>query len=116
MFTNLSRQSQRAALVTLTACLLVGTCGAVQANTSATDATSATVSYRDLDLATDQGSRALYERINAAARRVCAVEDIRDLTAVASARECQQAAVSRAVHEVHNARLAVLDAKAATRG
>jgi UrcA family protein len=80
------------------------------------DASAVRVSYRDLDLATDAGSRALYERITHAARKVCAVSDIRDLTALAQSDSCERSAVSQAVRQVQSARLATLAASAPQRG
>src|SRR5579862_8641547 len=59
------------------------------------------VSYGDLDLASAAGKRALQERISAAARKVCAVDDIRVLDQVAAGAACQSAAVSRALADVH---------------
>jgi UrcA family protein len=66
-------------------------------------ANSVKVSYRDLDLATVSGSRALQERITLAARKVCAADDIRDLGAVAAGDACARAAVSNALADVHSA-------------
>lgn len=63
-------------------------------------ARSVKVSYRDLDLATAAGTRALHERISAAARKVCAVENIRVLDAVAAGASCQSEAVSHALDDV----------------
>jgi len=103
----------RAALATtLTALALIGGCGLAVAGqactektvtaTRSTDSHAVRVSYRDLNLATDQGSRALYQRISAAARRVCAAGDNRNLAAVAAAEACAQASIEQAVHEVNN--------------
>ena len=62
---------------------------------------SVKVSYRDLNLATPAGNRALQERISAAARKVCAVDNIRVLDEVAAAEACQSKAVSHALEDVH---------------
>jgi UrcA family protein len=101
----------------LTAAAAAASAGPACADDSATaapsDATAVRVSYRDLDLATDAGSKALYERIRHAAHEVCAVSDIRDLTALAQSDRCERAAVSNAVRQVHNARFAALVASAA---
>jgi UrcA family protein len=64
---------------------------------------SVKVSYRDLDLATVSGSRALEERITLAARKVCAPDDIRNLEEVAAGNACAREAVSNALADVHNA-------------
>lgn len=69
---------------------------------------SATVRYDDLNLATEQGTLALYRRIVAAARAVCPSEDTRDLMAVELSRRCQARAIDSAVRDVHSSRLAAL--------
>jgi UrcA family protein len=93
------------AAATAVACLLVGV--AVNANAAEDSAAPASVrvSYQDLDLATEQGSLALYARLVAAAHQVCLVSDIRDLTATAAAHACEQQAIARAVHDVNSPRL-----------
>jgi UrcA family protein len=109
----------------LLACVLTAAAATASAGTACAEhsaaiatstASSVRVSYRDLDLATDAGSRALYERITQAARKVCAVSDIRDLTALAQSDSCERAAVSQAVQQVHSPRLAALAAAAPQRG
>lgn len=117
---------KRASLAqSLLACVLSAAAAAASAGTACVEDTLAAastgvsavhVSYRDLDLATDAGSQALYERISHAARKVCAVSDIRDLTALAQSDRCERTAVSQAVRQLHNARLAALAAAAAPRG
>ena len=73
---------------------------------------SVTVSYADLNLASEEGANALYGRIAAAARAVCAAEsvDIRDLGAFTRVRACETAAITGAVNAVHSPRLASLRA------
>jgi UrcA family protein len=84
------------------ACLAVG----AASNAHAASAPTLRVSYADLNLCTEQGSRALYARIVDAARAVCVADDIRDLRAVAAASACRQQAIAQAVREVHNPMLA----------
>jgi UrcA family protein len=105
---NYSRAS--AALTALTACLLVGVAGSAFATADDDSASSVTVSYRDLNLATDQGTKALYARIVSAARVVCGADevDIRDLGALSSERSCEQQAIEHAVSDVHSAKQAAL--------
>ncbi|HEV2284987.1 MAG TPA: UrcA family protein [Steroidobacteraceae bacterium] len=96
---------------TATAFALIAACVAVSAAGSAraaavADAPALKVRYADLNLATEQGSRALYGRIVAAAQQVCAPEDIRDLRAVAAARSCREQAITQAVRDVHSPMLA----------
>lgn len=124
-FANFSDPWKRSALLTtLTACVLAGACTAAQAAAACTESASAgspeapaiRVSFRDLDLATDRGAHTLYERINAAARKVCEVSNVRNLDEVAAGQACERAAVLRAVHQVHSGRLAALYGESAPRG
>ncbi|MGP8034432.1 MAG: UrcA family protein [Steroidobacteraceae bacterium] len=84
------------------ACLALG----AASNAHAASEPTLRVSYGDLNLTTEQGSRALYGRIVDAARAVCVADDIRDLSAVAAAHACRQQAIARAVRQVHNPMLA----------
>lgn len=95
------------------ACLAIGAAGNAHA---ATTTPTLKVSYADLNLATAQGSQALYARIVDAARSVCVVADIRDLGAVASAHACRQDAIARAVRSVHSEELASVYAAQLSRG
>jgi UrcA family protein len=88
----------------LTACLMIG--ATATAHASADAVPSVRVNYHDLDLATEQGTLALYGRIVSAARKVCAPSDIRILVEVAAAQTCEAQAVARAVRTVNNPRLA----------
>jgi UrcA family protein len=91
----------------LTACLIVGASATAYA-AAADPAPSVRVNYHDLNLATEQGTQALYERIVLAARRVCAVSDIRILAEVAAAQVCQAQAIAHAVHDVNSPQLAAV--------
>jgi UrcA family protein len=90
----------------LTACLIVG--GSATAYAAAAPAPSVRVNYHDLNLATERGTQALYERIVLAARRVCAVSDIRILAEVAAAQVCQAQAIAHAVRDVNSPQLAAI--------
>jgi UrcA family protein len=124
--TKAFRPLTRASLAqSLLACVLTATAAAASAGPACaddvatavpSDVNAVRVSYHDLDLATDAGSQALYQRITQAARKVCAVSDIRDLTALAQSEGCERAAVAHAVRQVHNARLAAVVAAATPRG
>lgn len=70
------------------------------------------VYYTLRDLATEQGTRALYHRIVTAAQEVCPGYDSRWLDARAESKECQRQAIARAIGSIGNARLAALDAQA----
>jgi UrcA family protein len=90
---------------------------ATAAQPAAAAAPQTTVSYSFGDLATDQGTRALYQRILSAARTVCPAYDSRDLEAAAYSWECQRQAVARAIRQIGDPRLAaVYSHKLARRG
>jgi UrcA family protein len=91
----------------LTACLVLGASATAYA-AAADPAPSVRVNYHDLNLATEQGTQALYERIVLAARRVCAASDIRILAEVAAAQVCQAQAIAHAVRDVNSPQLAAL--------
>ena len=64
------------------------------------------------DLASEQGIRALYRRIVAAAEEVCPGSDSLYPDVVNKSKECQRAAIARAIGQIGSARLAALDAQA----
>ncbi len=92
----------------LTACLIVGASATAYAAAPADGSPSVRVNYHDLNLATERGTQALYERIVLAAHRVCAVSDIRILAEVAAAQVCQAQAIAHAVRDVDSPRLAAV--------
>ncbi len=92
------------ALTALAACTAIGAVG--DAHAASADSPALKVRYSDLNLSTEQGSLALYGRIVAAARQVCAVDDIRDLQAVVAARTCRARAIAQAVRDVNSPMLA----------
>lgn len=99
----------RAGTLVFAACLLGAATGAAAAATAAGDSAqvrTTRVAYGDLNLATAEGSRALYARIESAARQVCGPYDARNLAEVAAARACQARAVAQAVSDVHSPMLA----------
>jgi UrcA family protein len=68
------------------------------------------VSYSDLNLATEEGTLALYQRIVSAARQVCPVNSGPNARLAAQARQCVDEAVARAVKDVQSPKLAELQA------
>lgn len=111
MITLSMRRRLRAGTLVFAACLLGAATGAAAAATAAAAGDSAQVrttrvAYGDLNLATAEGSRALYARIESAARQVCGPYDARNLAEVAAARACQARAVAQAVSDVHSPMLA----------
>jgi UrcA family protein len=103
-----------AALGAITAALLAQTSVASAAQPSS-GAPRVSVYYSFNDLATEEGTRALYHRIARAAQSVCPSYDALDLQAWSASRECQRQAVSRAVKQIGNARLAAVYARAHAR-
>jgi len=87
--------------------LAFGSVAATQASTPAESAPSIAVHYSDLDLTSDAGARALYQRILEAAQRVC-VPHSSDVMEVLGEHYCRQQAIERAVHSVGSPRLAAL--------
>ena len=92
------------ALVTLTGiaatAVLLGL-GVTPAWSAAPDAHSVTVSFRDLDLSTQAGAKALYGRIQSAARKVCGNPGA-DVIEQSIWRSCYRNAVSDAVGKVNS--------------
>jgi UrcA family protein len=84
--------------------------GVSAAATPAAEPPSVVVHYADLNLATEQGARALYRRIAIAAWNVCPHADNRDLIAAAVSRACREQAIARAVQEVGTPLLAAVHA------
>lgn len=66
------------------------------------------VSYADLNLDTDAGALALYRRISNAARRVCADHGSRDVQQMRAVRACREQAITRAISDVGNEKLAAV--------
>lgn len=71
-------------------------------------ADSINVSYVAADLTQPEGARALYVRIQRAARMVCREPDIRDLTALSVYQRCYERAVEDAVAKVDATALTAL--------
>lgn len=94
------------AFTVLTGCTAIGAVGSAQA--ASTDAPTFTVRYSDLNLSTYQGALALYGRIQAAAYRVCAADNMLNLDAMATARVCREEVIAKAVRDVNNPMLAAV--------
>ena len=67
------------------------------------------------DLSSEQGTRALYRRIVDAAQEVCPGYDSLYPNVVNRSKECQRAAIARAIGQIGSARLAAVDAQAVAR-
>lgn len=95
-------------ITALGATLIIGGATSAFAAEPAAAAPTVRVSYQDLNLATEQGTLALYERIVSAASKVCRASDIRVLSEVAAANACREQAIERAVRDVGSERLAAV--------
>lgn len=118
-FKTVSNRVNSRRLTVLAGCLLAGTLSVAQAaSPEATDAGVPTlvVSYGDLNLSTTEGNATLLQRITTAARRVCPLEDSRNLARAAYSNSCRAEAVARAVHDVNSPQLAALYAVRSNRG
>jgi len=104
-----------AAVIGLTTAALLGTPTLATAAQPAADVPQTTLYYSLRDLASHQGTQALYARIVAAAQSVCPGWDSRDLGEVAASRQCQRQAVARAIGQIGDARLASVHAHALAR-
>jgi UrcA family protein len=102
----------RAVLVALATSVLAFTATQARAeepaDVSATPSLS--VTYVDLNLATEEGTLALYKRIVSAARQVCPADTGPNLRLVSQARRCVDDAVARAVNDIQSPKLAELQA------
>jgi UrcA family protein len=100
-------------VLTAAAALVSPTIGS--ANEQAADGMQTNVYYTQLDLATEQGTRALYQRIERAAADVCPVPDSLYPSAQAASKECQRQAIARAIGQIGSSRLAAIEAHAGAR-
>lgn len=111
-----ANRRKHALLMALSGCLLAGALSVARANPPNADVLSVTVNYGDLNLTTDRGTTELYRRIAAAARQVCARDDLRGLAFVAAARACEAQAIARAVDRVDSPQLAAVYAARSKHG
>ena len=112
---NMTSGPRTALFAALGAALLSGACTGAQAATDSA-APAVRVSLRGLDLSSAAGQNLLHTRLSNAARKVCVVEDIRNLATVAAGSACERSAIARAVVSVHGAHLAAREAAASRRG
>ena len=98
------------ALVLLGSLAGVMAAGAAGAATPDSDVPSVVVKFNDLTLDTDTGVNRLYRRVEFAAKQVCPDGDMRDLSAHQLVERCRQQAMTRAIRQIDNSRLAALHA------
>jgi UrcA family protein len=108
--TGTKASGRRATFGGLAAALLLGAAGAYAAGPDA--APSVRVAYGDLNLASAQGASTFHARVAAAARTVCAADniDIRNLREFAAMRSCETQAIANAEHEVQSPKVVSLAA------
>lgn len=76
---------------------VAGSLAAVNNALAADTNPAVTVHYTDADIASPESVQALYVRLNSVAKRVCQVDNFRDLSARAKQTACIEDAVARAV-------------------
>jgi UrcA family protein len=90
--------------------------GAASAATPDSDVPSVVVKYSAQSLETDAGVHELFHRIEHAAKQVCPQPTVRDLIFAERVAECRDQAVSRAIRQIDNSRLAALYASHSKNG
>jgi UrcA family protein len=90
------------------AALMMSTLSLQTANAASPDAPTVVVQYDGSTIVSASGARALYKRIELAARQVCPDDSTKDLARAAAAQRCQKDAVERAVRDIGNPQLAKL--------
>lgn len=120
--TNLSSRSRvRTATLTVlgaltaAAALLAPAIGSADEQAASADGMQTNVYYTQRDLTTEQGTRALYRRLERAAEEVCPMPSSLLPKAAAETQECQRQAIARAIGEIGSSRLAAVDAQAVAR-
>jgi UrcA family protein len=93
----------RTKIYTAISCVMGATalCTALSTSVKAQDVPSKTVRFSDLDLTKSDGAKALYSRILAAARDVCALSTGTDPILRVAAKACIDKAVDKAVKDVN---------------
>lgn len=93
-------------LTTLAALALASFAAAAGAAPTGGAPPSMTVRYADLNLRTPEGVASLYRRLTAAASQVCPLAYTPDLHTQELSKQCQHAAIERAVRAIGNPMLA----------
>jgi UrcA family protein len=106
---SLGRQVSLSIVAAVTGAVLASAAGVAVADTTAAEAAPAlAVKYKNSELATREGSLALYKRITSAASEVCAVTNHQDIGGFTKYQACKRAAIERAVNELHSPQLAAV--------
>ena len=101
----------RNGLVALVATIATGAgllCGPAQAGSADREIPTVRVQYGDLDLTADAGVRALYQRLQVAAKQACRSFEGREIVRSTDHRSCYNRALSAAVTKVNLEMLSVL--------
>jgi UrcA family protein len=108
--TNAVTVSRPKVTVMMILCGIVGAgaMGAVSAATTDDDVPALTVRYNPETLATDSGARTLYRRLVSAAEAVCPATSAGRPFVSEVVKQCRDAAVARAVHQINSPRLAAV--------
>jgi len=114
---SLGRQFSLSIVAAVAGAVLASAAGVAVADTTAEDAAPAlAVKYKNSDLTSAEGSRALYKRITTAASEVCAVTNHQDIAGFTKYQACKRAAIERAVNELHSPQLAAVHSDHAHKG
>jgi UrcA family protein len=114
---NPSANSPRKIVLTLLAAAMIGALGAANAGAAMTtevaaaaaNAPSVTVRFGDLNVASEAGARALYQRLVAAAHQVCPDDSGSfDLAKLRLDKACRDQAVLRAARQIPSPQLAAI--------
>jgi UrcA family protein len=89
--------------------------GSQQAHAQSAEPLSETVSFKDLDLTSEQGARILYVRLQRAARDVCSTYETLELSRRRPWQSCVDNALGTAVTKLNNPLVAALHNTRATR-
>jgi len=102
-----SRRITRLTVATIFATAVSAPACFAQVTSNDSDAPSITVKYTDLNLATPEGSRVLYRRLVAAARRICPdTGNAAELRQNREAQRCITVTVQQAVKQVRSPQFA----------
>ncbi len=92
-----------------------GLAGAAGASPASSDVPALAVRFSSDMLATDSGARALYHRLEKAAEQVCPPQPTESRIVPEAVAKCRQQAVTAAVNNIHNQRLATVHAAASSK-
>jgi UrcA family protein len=90
--------------------------GAAGASPAPSDAPALAVRFSADMLATDSGARALYHRLAQAAEQVCPPQPTETRIVPEAVAKCRAQAISAAVNQIHNQRLAAVHAASSKSG